>query len=132
MLKHLPLNGTAPGELRSKTSVGGPLAILDSYYGTVTTKPDDAAWRLDILKETYVPDMKAKNIYPKVFFSIDELDRLSAIETDLFAYVLRVRTEWIQNGKADSDWNSYLKELDRLGLQEWLQIKQSGYDRNSK
>ena len=132
MLKHLPLNGTAPGELRSKTSVGGPLAILDSYYGTVTTKPDDAAWRLDILKKTYVPDMKAKNIYPKVFFSIDELDRLSAIETDLFAYVLRIRSEWIQNGKADSEWNSYLKELDRLGLQEWLQIKQSGYDRNSK
>lgn len=131
MLKHLPLEGTAPAELRGKTSVGGPLAILDTYYGTVTTKPDDAAWRLDILKNVYVPDMKAENIYPRVFFSLEELDRISAIETDLFAYVLQKRTEWTENGKIDAEWNDYLAELDRLGLQEWLQIKQAGYDRNA-
>lgn len=130
-LKHLPLEGTAPAELRGKTSVGGPLAILDSYYGNVTTKPDDAAWRLDILKNVYVPDMKAVNIYPRVFFSIEDLDRISTIEADLFAYVLRKRTEWTENGKIDKEWDEYLKELDRLGLQEWLQIKQAGYDRNT-
>ncbi|MNF15874.1 hypothetical protein D3C80_2186550 [compost metagenome] len=66
---------------------------------------------------------------PSVFHSIDELDRLTTIETDLFAYVLRMRTEWYQNGKIDAEWNDYLKELDRLGLQEWLEIKQGGYDR---
>lgn len=132
MLKHLPLEGTAPVELRQKTNIGGPLAILDEYYGKVTTKPDDAAWRLGLMKEVMVPHMKAENIYPKVFFSIEELDRLSAIETDLFAYVMRKRAEWIQNGKVEQEWNSYLKELDRLGLKEWLEIKQSGYDRNQK
>ncbi|MCF2941297.1 ABC transporter substrate-binding protein [Paenibacillus alkaliterrae] len=132
MLKHLPLNGTAPGELRGKTSVGGPLAILDSYYGKVTTKPDDAAWRLGLIKDTYVKDMKAENIYPRVFFSREELDRLSTIEADLRPYVLRKRAEWITNGKVDSEWDSFLKELDRLGLQEWLKIKQDGYNRNVK
>jgi len=131
-LKHLPLDGTAPGELRAKTSVGGPLAILDSYYGKYTTKPDDAAWRLDILKKVYVPDMKAKNIYPRVFFSAEELDRISAIEADMMPYVLQKRTEWMQNGKVDKEWDGYLKELNRLGLQEWLQIKQAGYDRNTE
>lgn len=131
MLKHLPLEGTAPGELRGKTSGGGPLAILDSYYGSVTTKPDDAAWRLDVLKKVYVPDVKAENIYPRVFFSLEDAERLTAIETDLFAYVLRKRTEWTENGKVDQEWDEYLKELDRLGLQEYLTIKQSGYDRNA-
>ena len=67
---------------------------MDTYYGTVTTKPDDAAWRLDLMKKVMVPDMKADHIYPKVFFSIDELDRISAIEADLFAYVL----ENVRNG----------------------------------
>jgi putative aldouronate transport system substrate-binding protein len=132
MLKHLPLNGTAPVELRQKTSVGGPLAILDSYYGTVTTKPDDAAWRLGLMKKVMVPDMKADNIYPRVFFSLEELDKLSTIEADMFSYVIRKRTEWIQNGKIEAEWPDYLKELDRLGLQEWLKIKQDGYDRNVK
>lgn len=48
-LVHEPLEGTAPVELRQKTSVGGPLAILDSYYGQYTTMPDDAqvAFRFD-------------------------------------------------------------------------------------
>lgn len=112
--------------------MGGPLAILDSYYGTVTTKPDDAAWRLDLMKEVIVPYIEAENIYPKVFFSLEDLDRLSAIETDLFAYIKRKRAEWIANGGVEKEWAEYLTELDRLGFQEWLDIKQSGYDRNQQ
>ncbi|MGM7723323.1 ABC transporter substrate-binding protein [Metabacillus sp. Hm71] len=132
MLKHLPLEGTAPVELRQKTSINGPLAILDEYYGSVTTKPDDAAWRLDLMKEVMVPYMKAENTYPKVFFSLEELDNLATIETDLFAYVNRKRAEWMTNGKVEEEWDAYLKELNRLGLQEWLDIKQTGYDRNQQ
>lgn len=132
MLRHLPLEGTAPVEIRIKTSVGGPLAILDSYYNKYVTLPDDAHWRLDIIKHMYVPYMKAENIYPRVYFTREELERLSAIEADLFSYVLQKRTEWIQNGKVDDEWDNYLKELDRLGLQEWLKIKQDGYDRYQK
>lgn len=129
MLKHLPLEGAAPVELREKTSIGGPLAILDSYYNKYTTMPDDAKGRMDIIKNIMAPQMKADNVMPSVFHSIEELDRLTTIETDLFAYVLRMRTEWYQNGKIDAEWNDYLKELDRLGLQEWMKIKQAGYDR---
>lgn len=132
MLKHLPLNGVAPGELRAKTSVGGPLAILDSYYGNVTTVPDDAAYRLDILKKVYVPDMKANNIYPRVFFSIEESERLTQIEADLLPYILKKRTEWIQGKNIDNEWDTFIKELDRIGMQEWLKIKQAGYDRSTK
>ncbi|MGG4489825.1 ABC transporter substrate-binding protein [Metabacillus idriensis] len=132
MLKHLPLEGAAPVEVRQKTSVNGPLAILDEYYGAVTTKPDDAAWRLDLMKEVMVPHMKAENTYPKVFFSLEELDKLSSIEADLFAYINRKRAEWMTNGKAEAEWKEYLAELDRLGLQEWLEIKQTGYDRNQQ
>lgn len=83
MLKHLPLEGAAPVELREKTSVGGPLAILDSYYGKYTTMPDDAKSRMDIIKNIMAPNMKAENVMPSVFHSIQELDRLTTIETDL-------------------------------------------------
>lgn len=131
MLKHLALEGTAPAELRQKTNIGGPLAILDEYYGVATTKPDDAIGRLNLMKEVMSPHMNADNIYPKVFFSLDELKELSSIETDLFAYVHRKRAEWIKTGKAEEEWGEYLAELDRLNFPTWLQIKQDGYDRNS-
>ncbi len=130
MLRHLPLEGTAPVELREKTSIGGPLAILDEYYGDVTTMPDDAAWRLEQLHEKLVPYMNNENIYPNVFMSLDELTKLSDLEADLFPYVERKKAEWITNGNAEAEWEEYLAELDRLGYQEWLEIKQTAYDRN--
>ncbi len=128
-LKHLPLAGTAPGELRQKTEVGGPLAILDSYYGNVTTMPDDAAWRLDILKKTYVPYMNNDAIYPRVFMEEEDLDKLAQIEADMNDYIYRKRAEWIVNGNIDKEWDDYLKELDKYGLSDWLAIKQKYYDK---
>lgn len=129
MLKHLPLDGVAPGELRQKTEAAGPVAILDEYFGTYTTMPDDAAMRLELLHEHYLPYVNNENNYPKVFFSKDEADRLSRIETDMWGYIYRKRAEWITNGGIEEEWNDYLEELDRVGIEEWLEIKQGAYDR---
>ncbi|CAI3406300.1 extracellular solute-binding protein [Enterococcus cecorum] len=131
-LKHLPLEGTAPAELRQKTEIGGPLAILNSYYGKVTTMPDDAKWRIDLLKEYYVPYMDNENIYPKVFMKEKDLDKISQVEADMNDYIYRKRAEWIVNGNIDKEWDSYLKELDKYGLNDWLKIKQKYYDSNQK
>lgn len=128
MLKHLPLDGTAPGELRQKTEVGGPLAILDEYYNKYTTMPDDAKWRLDIIKEKYTPYVDKDEIYPKLFASTEDLERLAQIEADLLPFIQRSRAEFIQTGITDENWNSYKEELNRLGLEEWLEIKQRNYD----
>ncbi|WP_073998685.1 extracellular solute-binding protein [Anaerococcus urinomassiliensis] len=128
MLKHLPLEGTAPGELRQKTEVGGPLAILDEYYGEYTTMPDDAKWRLDIIKEEFAPYVDKDNFFPKVFAPAEDLERLAQIEADLFPFISRSRAEFIQNGITDQDWDAYKEELNRLGLEEWLSTKQEHYD----
>lgn len=130
MLKHLPLEGSAPVELREKTNIGGPLAILDEYYEDVTTMPDDAAWRLDLLHEHIVPHINNEKYYPHVFYSLDEADELSKIEADLYEYVNRKRADWIKNGKVEEEWDDYLEELDRLNLESWLQIRQEVYDRS--
>ena len=129
MLKHLPLDGVAPGELRGKTEAAGPLAVLDEYYGTVTTMPDDAKWRLDEMHKAYLEHVNNKNIYPRVFFDLEEAERLSKIDADLQDYIYRKRTEWIVFGNIDEEWNAYLEELDRLGLQEWMEIKTEAYAR---
>lgn len=128
MLVHLDLAGTAPGELRQKTETTGPLAVLNSYYGTVTTMPDDAKWRLELMHDNYLPYINNEHNYPKVFLEKAETDRLAKIETDMWDYIYRKRAEWITNGKIDKEWDDYLQELERFGLAEWLKIKQDGYD----
>lgn len=130
MLKHLPLEGTAPGELRGKTEAGGPLAVLDEYYGTVTTMPDDAKWRLDEMHKTYLSAINNDNIYPRVFFDLDEADRLAKIDADMHDYIYRKRAEWIVSGNIEEEWDEYLEELDRLGLQEWMDIRTQAYERH--
>ena len=132
MLRHLPLNGTSPAELRQKTEVGGPLAVLDKYYGTVTTMPDDAKWRLDLIKQYYVPYMDNNEIYPRVFMSEEDLDKIARIEADMNDYIYRKRAEWIVNGNIDKEWDDYKKELEKYGLSEYLAIKQKYYDEYKK
>ncbi len=104
------------------------MAVLDEHYGTYVTKPDDAAWRLDILKEVYVPDMKMENNFPRVFYTVEDQETLVNIEVQMFDYAVTKRAEWIQNGNIDSEWEAYLSELEAVGLNEWLEIKQTYYD----
>jgi putative aldouronate transport system substrate-binding protein len=131
-LKHLPLNGTAPGELRDKTCVGGPLAILDTYYGNQVTKPDDAAWRLERIKEL-VPFMKADNVFPRVFYTTEEMDEYTKLDTLINPFTDRKTAEWISKGGVEQEWNAYLAELDKMGLKKFVEIKQKAFDNfNSK
>lgn len=126
-LVHLPLEGTSPGELRGKTELGGPLAILNEYYGEYTTMPDDAKWRIDLIEKIYVPYVDNDEIYPKVFINKEDTDKISKIDANMKDYIYRKRAEWITNGKIEEEWDEYITELDRLGLSEWLAIKERGY-----
>jgi putative aldouronate transport system substrate-binding protein len=127
-LAHLDLKGASPWETRANQFVGGPLAILDEYYGKYTTCPDDAQARLDVLHENYVPYMEAENNYPLVFMSIEDTELLTQYETALKGYTDRKKAEWILNGGIEKEWDSYLKEMEKLGLSKALEIKQKYYD----
>ena len=127
-LKHLPLGTNTPVGLRSMTNTGGPLAILNEYYGKSTTMPDDAAWRLDVLHKTYVPAMKATNNYPPVFMSQEDQTQLTQLETAVKTYSERMKAEWILKGGIEDQWDNYLKELEKNGLSKLIAIKQKYYD----
>lgn len=127
-LKHLPLSGTAPVELRQKTCVGGPLAVLNSYFGNQTTKPADAAWRINVLQTTYVPYMKATYNYPLVFMNSTDESQVTQLDTAVKAYTERMKAQWILKGGIDTDWNSYLNTMNETGLTKLLATKQKYLD----
>ncbi len=94
--------------------------------------PDDAKWRLDLIKQYYVPYMDNNEIYPRVFMSEEDLDKIARIEADMNDYIYRKRAEWIVNGNIDKEWDDYKKELEKYGLSEYLAIKQKYYDEYKK
>ena len=128
MLKHAPLGDASPVEVREAEAVGGPLAILDEYYGVYVTCPDDAQYRLDWIKEYYTPDMNTKYVYPNVFMSQEDTEELSNLQADIVKTINANKSDWIMNGFTDADWDQYLKDLDAYGLQDYLAIFQKYLD----
>lgn len=128
MLKHAPLGDASPVEVREAESVGGPLAILDEYYDVYVTCPDDAQYRLDWIKEYYTPDMHTEYVYPNIFMSRDDTEKLSNLQADLQKAMNAKKADWIMNGFADTDWDKYLKDLEAYGLSEYLELFQTYLD----
>ena len=128
MLKHAPLGDASPVEVREAECVGGPLAILDEYYGVYVTCPDDAQYRLDWIKDYYTPDMNTKYVYPNVFMSQEDTEELSNLQADITKTINAKKSDWIMNGFTDADWDKYLKDLDAYGLQDYLDIFQKYLD----
>lgn len=128
-LSHTPLDSlsVSPWEARCAQMVGGPLAVLNSYYGTYTTCPPDALERMEYVK-SYVQDMKYDMLYPNVFMSQEDSEQLAQYETGIKQYAEQKKAEWILNGGIEKEWDSYLEKLDQLGLQEYIAIKQKYLD----
>ena len=124
MLKHAPLGDASPVEVREAEAVGGPLAILDEYYGKYVTCPDDAQYRLDWIKDYFTPDMHTKYVYPNVFMSREDTETLSNLQADIQKTINAKKSDWIMNGFDDADWDKYLKSLDAYGLNEYLELFQ--------
>ena len=128
MLKHTWLGDASPVEVREAEAVGGPLAILDSYYGVYVTCPDDAQYRLDWIKNVYTPDMNTKYVYPNVFMSADDTKTISNLNADIFKCVNGHRADWIMNGFTDADWDAFVNELQAYKIDDYLAIYQKYFD----
>ena len=128
MLQHAPLGDKSPVEVREAECVGGPLAILDEYYGVYVTCPDDAQYRLDWIKDIYTPDMNNDYVFPNVFMSTEDTARLSQLQSEIQSYTNTTRSEWVMNGMTDAQYDEFIKQLNAYGLEEYLSIFQKYLD----
>ena len=128
MLKHKWLGDASPVEVREAECVGGPLAILDSYYDVYVTCPDDAQYRLDWIKNVYTPDMNTKYVYPNVFMSADDTKTISNLNADIFKCINAARADGIMNGFTDADFEKLQSDLNAYGIDQYLSIYQKYFD----
>ena len=103
MLKHMDLGNESPVEVREAQSVNGPLAVLNEYYDVYVTQPADAKWRLDNMHETYLEDMHSKYVYPNVFMSIEDTNKVTQYDTDIRKYAEQKKADWILNGGIEKE-----------------------------
>lgn len=68
-------------------------------------------------------------LLPTLAYTAEEADMISSIATDVTSYVSSSLAEFITGNRPLSDWDSYLEELDNMGLQQLLETAQTAYDR---
>lgn len=75
------------------------------------------------LELSKMADPYVKQSYPSVIFTEEENNELSLIGTDIAEYVRQMRAKWVTEGGIDEDWDTYVEQLNAMGLERFVQIK---------
>jgi putative aldouronate transport system substrate-binding protein len=79
----------------------------------------------------YVPKFP-KEVISNFPYTKEEIEQIANIKTTIDAYVYDMAVAFITGNKPLSDWDNYLKELDKMGLEEYLSVSQKAYERTVK
>ena len=69
--------------------------------------------RKDDLCEEKLAVMNSKYVYPNIFMSIDDTNKVSQYDTDIKKYAEQKKADWILNGGIEKEWDSYLKKMEQ-------------------
>jgi putative aldouronate transport system substrate-binding protein len=67
--------------------------------------------------------------YPDVIYTTQENDELSTLTTDIINYVLQSQAKWVTQGNIDADWPAYVRQLELMGLNRFIEIRVDAYNR---
>lgn len=68
--------------------------------------------------------------YGEAWIAPAQAGELATLQTNIGTFVQQSAVQFITGKKSlDSDWDSYLKNLDQLGLKRFLEIYQEAYDK---
>jgi putative aldouronate transport system substrate-binding protein len=67
-----------------------------------------------------------------VRFNPEELTRASILRTDLESYVNQMKAKFMTGEEPLDNWDAYVKQLESMGMEEYLKIQQAAYDAFTK
>lgn len=72
-------------------------------------------------------DERTEDAVPVFMLSGQDAQRYNQLIVDINEYVEQKYAEWVFNGGVEGEWDAYLTQLDRLGLQEVIEIQNRYY-----
>ncbi len=101
--------------------------LIDKY---LADKPSNVA--KNEACDVYRPYL-TKNPYNYPYrFTVDEIEELSLIQTDLLSYIFKTQAKWISDGGIDAEWDNYLAQLKKLKVDKYLELYKKSYERSLK
>lgn len=121
--------GETEGEIRGKSELFAPTAQLTEDFGTIYYMEDRAQQRLDELKNFWFKGVSNFEYYPSVTFTLEETDLINDKIGDINQFVSEKTATWLKNGGIEEEWDAYVAQLDKMGLQDVIKCWQDAYDR---
>ncbi|KON90059.1 ABC transporter substrate-binding protein [Sporosarcina globispora] len=73
--------------------------------------------------------LKEDEIWPNFNYTVDESSELSALSTDINTYVTEMTANFITGKKSLDEWDNYVKTLEKMGLERFMEINEAAYKR---
>ena len=101
----------------------------DLYDGIYDIETASDAWMLDFLAALDKPQYLPKTL-PVLNYTTEERDTLTDIQNNITAYVNTFLAECVTGVQdVEKNWDAYVKEVEGLGIQTWVDMAQEVYDR---
>lgn len=129
--KALALNAIIPYVSNYGTIYNGLSELEDFYDEAIWAQLNINAHRAQVPKDN--PDLKWVEVFPCLFYTEDEAAERAILYTDVENYLKTALAQFVTGEMdIDEDWDAYLNELNKMGLERLLEIDQAAYDRISK
>lgn len=70
-----------------------------------------------------------RDIWPNTTLTAAEAERIAILQTALRDFTNRRVAEWVMGGGHRDEWDDYISQLEHIGIAEYLQIRQTAYER---
>ena len=122
-----PPGGVSLAEYQMYNCLGVNFVLYAEDFGTKF----DISIEDSVKKASYelYLDVLNDEIWPRPFFPEDLAFRANELRTDIFNTVNQMKASWITGqSDIDADWEGYLKNLQKMGIDEFVSLYQEAYD----
>ncbi|WP_045517024.1 extracellular solute-binding protein [Neobacillus niacini] len=123
-----------PDGLNLDQAISKYLTWPGGYYpGVVKEKyfqgAEGSAASLENAEKAEPLTLKQDEIWPNFNFTVDESSELSALSTDINTFVTEMTANFITGKKSFDEWDNYVKTLEKMGLERFMEINEAAYKR---
>ena len=104
----------------------GPKYVSKAFQETFVLPTDGGDGEKLQLESLYKDCVKTN--FPVVQYKAEDVSKRGMYSTNINSYVESQYAHWVVDGGIEKEWESYLKTLDEMGVQDMLKLNLEAYD----
>ncbi|WP_164821726.1 extracellular solute-binding protein [Paenibacillus koleovorans] len=121
--------GVSSNDYRMKSITNLSLPAPDAFYLKNKEVPEQASLTKNLV-ENMLP--YGKPVYPNVFLTKEEQEKVNKIQTDLKTYVDQMEAKFVVGDTPITKWDEYIATVQKIGVNDLIAIYQTAFDRWNK